>query len=70
MILFWSLAALLIVITLSVLLIPLLRRHSAKDAPDVNAAATAVYRDQKRALDAEYADGVITAAEREAASGT
>src|SRR5438105_5583924 len=67
MILFWSLAALLIVITLSVLLIPLLRRHSAKDAPDVNAAATAVYRDQKQALDAEYADGVITAAEREAA---
>jgi cytochrome c-type biogenesis protein CcmH len=67
MILFWSLAALLLVVTLAVLLIPLLRLRTAKDAPDTNAAATAVYRDQKQALDAEYADGVITAAEREAA---
>jgi cytochrome c-type biogenesis protein CcmH len=69
MILFWSLAALLVIVTLAVLLFPLLRRHAAKDAPDVNAAATAVYRDQKQALDAEYADGVITAEEREAAVG-
>jgi len=67
MILFWSLATLLLAVTLAVLVVPLLRRHAATDAPDVDTAATAVYRDQKQALDAEYADGIISATEREAA---
>jgi cytochrome c-type biogenesis protein CcmH len=65
MFLFWSLAALLVVVTLAVLLLPLLRRVA--DAPDADAATAAVYRDQKQALDAECADGVITAEERDAA---
>jgi cytochrome c-type biogenesis protein CcmH len=67
MLLFWSLVALLIAVTLAVLLLPLLKRHHAGDGPDPDAATTAVYRDQKHALEAEYADGVITAQEREAA---
>ena len=67
MLLFWSLVALLIAVTLAVLLIPLFKRRQASDGPDPDAAATAVYRDQKQALEAEYADGVISAQEREAA---
>jgi cytochrome c-type biogenesis protein CcmH len=67
MILFWSLATLLLGATLAVLIVPLVRRRAKQDAPDVDAAAAAVYRDQKRALDAEYADGLISAKERETA---
>ncbi len=68
MLFFWSLATLLVAVTLALLLLPLLRRRrQSADAPDPDAAATAVYRDQKQALDAEYADGVISAKEREAA---
>ena len=66
MLLFWSLAILLLVLTLAFLLPPLLRRRSTA-SPDADAAALAVYRDQKRALDAELASGAISAAERDAA---
>jgi cytochrome c-type biogenesis protein CcmH len=66
MILFWSLALLLLAVTLGLLLLPLLRR-SRVAAPDPSAAAVAVYRDQKRALDAEAADGVISGPERDVA---
>ena len=41
----------------------------ARSAPDAQSAAIAVYRDQKQALDAECADGVITPDERDAAVG-
>jgi len=67
MLVFWSLAALLLAITLALLLRPLLRARHVAAAPDADAAAISVYRDQKQALDAECADGVITAAERDAA---
>jgi cytochrome c-type biogenesis protein CcmH len=67
MFLFWSLALLLLGATLAFLLPPLLRRRRPAPAPEVDAAAIAVYRDQKRALDAELADGVISTAERDAA---
>jgi cytochrome c-type biogenesis protein CcmH len=67
MLLFWSLVALLIAVTLVVLLVPLLKHRHASEGPDPDAATTAVYRDQKQALEAEYADGVITGEEREAA---
>ncbi|HUH94385.1 MAG TPA: c-type cytochrome biogenesis protein CcmI [Casimicrobiaceae bacterium] len=67
MLLFASLATLLVIATLALLLIPLLRHRRAREAPDADAAAAAVYRDQKHALDAEYADGVISVEEREAA---
>ncbi|HET9764165.1 MAG TPA: c-type cytochrome biogenesis protein CcmI [Casimicrobiaceae bacterium] len=67
MLLFASLATLLVVATLALLLVPLLRGRRAGEAPGAEAAAAAVYRDQKRALDAEFADGVISAEEREAA---
>jgi cytochrome c-type biogenesis protein CcmH len=69
MFLFWSIAALLVAATLGVLLWPLLRRSLHRDALDPDAAAIAVFRDQKRALDAEYAAGTITVEERDAAAG-
>jgi cytochrome c-type biogenesis protein CcmH len=67
MLIFWSIAALLVAVTLAVLLLPLFSARRKTAAPDANAAALAVYRDQKRALDAELADGVISAEEHEAA---
>jgi cytochrome c-type biogenesis protein CcmH len=67
MLIFWSLAALLVVVTLALLLLPLLRVRHAAAAPDADAAALAVYRDQKHALDAESADGTISAEEHETA---
>ena len=67
MTLFWFLAALLVAATLAALLWPLLRRATATDAPDAERAALAVFRDHKRALDAEQAAGTIGTAEYETA---
>ena len=67
MLLFWSIATLLVALTLGMLLWPLLRARQVAVAPDDDTAAIAVYRDQKRALDAECAAGAITTAERDAA---
>jgi cytochrome c-type biogenesis protein CcmH len=67
MLIFWSLATLLLCLTLAALLWPLLRARHHTAAPDAESAAIAVYRDQKQALDAEYEDGVIAAEERDAA---
>ncbi len=66
MLLFWSIATLLVALTLGMLLWPLLRGHHVAIAPDDDTAAIAVYRDQKRALDAECAAGTITPSERDA----
>ncbi|HKE38997.1 MAG TPA: c-type cytochrome biogenesis protein CcmI [Casimicrobiaceae bacterium] len=66
MFLFWSIAALLVLATLAALTWPLLRRSAADNALDADSAAIAVFRDQKRALDAEYAAGAITVEERNA----
>jgi cytochrome c-type biogenesis protein CcmH len=66
MLLFWSIATLLVALTLGMLLWPLLRRQHIAFAPDDDTAAIAVYRDQKRALDAECAAGAITPSERDA----
>jgi cytochrome c-type biogenesis protein CcmH len=67
--LFWSLAALLVALTLAALLRPLLRERVSASAPDASEATIAVYRDQKRALDAEHAAGTITADEHDSALG-
>lgn len=67
MLAFWSIAALLVAVTLASLLWPLLRARHVAAAPDADTAAIAVYRDQKQVLDAECADGVITPDERDAA---
>jgi cytochrome c-type biogenesis protein CcmH len=64
--LFWILAALLLVATLGAITWPLLRARPRADAPDADAAAIAVLRDQKRALDRERDAGEISAAERDA----
>ena len=66
MLLFWSIATLLVALTLGILLWPLLRGHHVAIAPDDDTAAIAVYRDQKRALDVECAAGTITPSERDA----
>jgi len=67
MLIFASIAGLLVVITLAAILWPLLRGRPAAATPDPQSNAIAVYRDQKQALDAECADGVISADERDAA---
>jgi len=66
MLLFWFLAAGLLLSALAVLLWPLLRMRRATAVPDADSAAIAVLRDQKRAADEDFASGVITGAEREA----
>ncbi|MEP6942944.1 MAG: c-type cytochrome biogenesis protein CcmI [Betaproteobacteria bacterium] len=65
--LFWTLAALMVTVTLGVLTWPLLRGTRRFEQPDANAASLAVLRDQKRMLDAEYAAGSIGEVERDAA---
>jgi len=67
--LFWLAAFALVAVTLAALLWPLVRgRADAQDeAPEELAAATTIYRDQKRQLDADRAAGAITALEHEAA---
>jgi cytochrome c-type biogenesis protein CcmH len=67
MLLFWLLALVLLAIVLVFLLPPLLRGRRPAPAPDSDAAAVAVYRDQKRALEAEAASGAISTEERDAA---
>ncbi len=67
MLIFWLAATLLAAVALGLLLWPLLRRGDGAAAPDADSAAIAVYRDQKQALDAECADGVISTSERDAA---
>jgi cytochrome c-type biogenesis protein CcmH len=67
MLLFWILAALLVIATLGILTWPLLRGKARADAPDADGAAIAVLRDQKRTLDSERDAGEITSLERDAA---
>jgi cytochrome c-type biogenesis protein CcmH len=66
MLLFWFLAAGLLLSALSMLLWPLLRTRRASAVPDADSAVIAVLRDQKRAADEDFASGAITGAEREA----
>ena len=65
--LFWLFALVLSAGTLAALVLPLLRRHAGTLAPGDEAAATAVFRDHKRQVDADHAAGVLTDAERDAA---
>ena len=63
---FWLSAFVLAAVVLAALVWPLLRRRSS-EAPGDEAAATAIFRDHKRQLDAEFAAGTLSAAERDAA---
>ncbi|MFO1316577.1 MAG: c-type cytochrome biogenesis protein CcmI [Burkholderiales bacterium] len=65
--LFWLFAFALLVGTLALLVPPLLRRAAAIDAPGDESAATAVFRDHKRQIEADFAANVISAPERDAA---
>ena len=64
--LFWLIAFVLALGVLATLVWPLLRSR-ASEAPGVEAAATAVFRDHKRQLDEEVAAGTLTPAERDTA---
>lgn len=65
--LFWILALVLVAATLALLVLPLLRRARVEAGPGDDEAATAVFRDHKRQLDAELAAGVVTRDEHAAA---
>ena len=65
--LFWLIALALLAGTLATLVLPLLRRSAAGEAPEDRSAATAVFRDHKRQIDSDFAAGVITIAERDTA---
>ena len=65
--LFWVLALALVAATLALLVVPLLRRAKDRDAPADEAAATAVFRDHKRQVEADHAALVITDLERDTA---
>jgi cytochrome c-type biogenesis protein CcmH len=65
--LFWLFAFVLSAGTLAALVLPLLRRHGGTLAPGDEAAATAVFRDHKRQVDADHAAGALTDAERDTA---
>ena len=64
--LFWSIAFVLAGGVLAALVWPLARQHKS-EAPADEAAATAVFRDHKRQLDADFAAGIVSVAERDAA---
>lgn len=64
---FWLFAFALLVGTLAFLVPPLLRRRAAVDGPGDASAATAVFRDHKRQIEADFAANAITAEERDAA---
>ncbi|HQR12750.1 MAG TPA: c-type cytochrome biogenesis protein CcmI [Casimicrobiaceae bacterium] len=63
---FWLIAFVLALVVLAALVWPLLRSRKS-DAPGIEAAATAVFRDHKRQLDEEVAAGTLSPAERDAA---
>jgi cytochrome c-type biogenesis protein CcmH len=63
---FWLSAFALAAVVLAALVWPLLRRRR-REAPGDEAAATAIFRDHKRQLDAEFAAGTLSATERDAA---
>jgi cytochrome c-type biogenesis protein CcmH len=65
--LFWLIALALLVATMTILVLPLLRRSTAGQAPEDRTAATAVFRDHKRQIEADFAAGTITTAERDTA---
>ncbi len=60
---FWIVAALVVIVTLGVLLRALLARHPADEAPADDSASVAIFRDQKRQLDEDLGNGVIDSAE-------
>lgn len=65
--LFWILALVLVAAILALLVVPLLRRARGEAGPADVEAATAVFRDHKRQLDAELAAGAVTNDEHAAA---
>ncbi|HSN20114.1 MAG TPA: c-type cytochrome biogenesis protein CcmI, partial [Usitatibacter sp.] len=66
MLLFWSLAALMVLVALAFILVPLLRPRSSA-APSVVEANLDVLRSQRREIEADVATGVLPADAREEA---
>lgn len=64
--LFWAFALVLTLASVAALAVPLLRARP-RTAPGDDDASAAIFRDQKRQIDEEFAAGAITAEERDAA---
>ncbi len=64
--LFWLSAFALAVAVLVALVWPLMRQRKS-EAPEDEAVATAIFRDHKRQLDADFAAGTLSASDRDAA---
>ncbi len=64
---FWLSAFALALAVLVALVWPLMRRQRKSEAPEDEAVATAIFRDHKRQLDADFAAGTLSAADRDAA---
>ena len=63
--LFWVLALALVIATLGLLVVPLLRRGGAADTVADESATTAIFRDHKRQIEADFAAHAITAEQRD-----
>jgi cytochrome c-type biogenesis protein CcmH len=57
---FWLIASLLVAIALALLLPPLLRRRSAAGGVSRNATNVAVYRDQLKEIEQDFASGILS----------
>lgn len=64
---FWLSAFALAAAVLVALVWPLMRRQRKSEAPEDEAVAAAIFRDHKRQLDADFAAGTLSAADRDAA---
>ena len=64
--LFWLLAFVLALGVLAALVWPMLRQRTS-EAPEDEAATTAIFRDHKRQVDADFAAGTLSESERDAA---
>jgi len=65
--LFWVFALALVAATLALLVVPLLRRSARADPVADESATTAIFRDHKRQIEADFDSHVITAAQRDEA---
>lgn len=63
--LFWVLALALVAATLALLVVPLLRRAATRESVPDESATTAIFRDHKRQIEADFAAHAITARQRD-----
>jgi cytochrome c-type biogenesis protein CcmH len=67
MVLFWTLATLMVLVALAIVLVPLLRTRATPAGPSAHAAALEILRGQRQEIEADIAAGTLPAAAREEA---